>query len=362
MALKFYILKVSNVVRETEDSVTLSFEINPELKEIFSYKHGQYITIKLPINGEENRRAYSISSSPVTDFELSVTIKKVDEGKVSRYINDIIKCGDFLEVMPPLGNFTVELNSKHAKNYVLIGGGSGITPLFSILKTILAVESQSKVYLIFQNRNENSIIFRNQLEELESVNSGRFFITHILSQSGKDWLGLTGKLDSTLIQKIIKQLIPDNIYKANYFLCGPYGLMHESELALKGLLVASFQIYKESFTVSISKTDEVRNYNMINNEQDLKTRKVKIILYGDETEFNVEPDETILTAAQHAGQDPPFSCQIGACSTCRARLKSGKVIMDERDSLTDEEIEEGYILTCQSHPFTDNVIIDFDDN
>jgi ring-1,2-phenylacetyl-CoA epoxidase subunit PaaE len=362
MALKFYILKVSAVFRETQDSVTLSFEIPTDLKEIFNYKHGQYITVKLPVNGEENRRAYSISSSPVTDSELSVTVKKVDEGKVSRYLNEEIKEGDILEVMPPLGNFTVELNSERKKNYILIGGGSGITPLMSILKTILAVEPQSIVYLIFQNRNESSIIFRNQLNELENIYKNRFFVNYILSKPGKEWQGLSGKLDSTGILQLIKKLIPDSIFKSEYFLCGPQGLMQESELALRGLLVASFQIHKESFAAAISKNDEIRTDNMLNREQDLKTRKVKIILYGDEIEFDVEPDETVLTAAQREGQDPPFSCQIGACSTCRARLKSGEVFMDERDSLTDEEIEEGYILTCQSHPLSDNVIIDYDDN
>ena len=362
MALKFYILKVLQVNRETTDSVTLTFEITPELKEIFSYKHGQYLTIKLPVYGEENRRAYSISSSPVTDNELSITVKKVDEGKVSKYINNEIKPGDILEVMPPLGNFTIDLNPDRSKNYILIGAGSGITPLMSILKSILAVEAQSKVFLIFQNRNENSIIFKSQIEELESIHKDRLIVKHILSQPGNEWDGLTGRLDSTGIMQLIKKLIPDRIFKAEYFLCGPQGLMHECETALKGLLVASFQIHKESFTASLSKTEDDRINNMLNDEQDLKTRKVKIILYSDEIEFDVEPDETVLTAAQRKGQDPPFSCQIGACSTCRARLKSGQVYMDERDSLTDEEIEEGYILTCQSHPLTDDVIIDYDDN
>ncbi|MDX9790973.1 MAG: FAD-binding oxidoreductase, partial [Candidatus Kapabacteria bacterium] len=324
------------------------------------YKHGQYVTLKVPVNGNENRRAYSICTSPVADNKLSITVKKVDDGVVSRYINETLKIGDKIEVMPPLGNFTIDLNPANKGVYFLIGAGSGITPLMSILKTILTVEPLSSVYLLYQNRNEDSIIFSGQLGELADKYAGRFYVTHILSKPSPTWKGEQGRLDSSFIEKFINLNAKDDILKAHFFLCGPQGLMHESEIALKNLKIASYQIHKELFTIAQS-NDETNDSIVLDSADEIITRKVKIILYSEEIEFLVEPDETVLTAAQREGQDPPFSCQIGACSTCRAKLVSGKVYMDERDSLTDEEIEEGYILTCQSHPLTDDVVVDYDD-
>ncbi|MBX3042228.1 MAG: 2Fe-2S iron-sulfur cluster binding domain-containing protein [Candidatus Kapabacteria bacterium] len=361
MALKFYSLKVSDLVRETIDTLTITFDVPSEIKSEFAYKHGQYITVKVPVNGSENRRAYSICTSPVTDNKLSITVKKVDDGIVSRYINETLKIGDMLEIMPPLGNFTIDLNPESSNSYFLIGAGSGITPLMSILKTILAVESNSKVYLLYQNRTEESIIFAGQLSELSQKYSGRFYLTNILSQPTADWSGEKGRLNSDFIEKYISENAGNEIFKAHYFICGPQGLMETSDLALRNLKVASYQIHKEIFTITQTSPDEGNENIVLDSNDEIITRKVKIILYSEEIEFLVEPDETVLTAAQREGQDPPFSCQIGACSTCRAKLISGKVYMDERDSLTDEEIEEGYVLTCQAHPLTDDVVIDYDD-
>ncbi len=361
MAVKFYSLMVSELVRETVDTLSITFDVPNDLKEIFSYKHGQYITVKVPVNGEDNRRAYSICTSPVTDKKLTISVKKVDEGVVSRYINESLMVGDIIEVMPPLGNFTIELNPAQSISYVLIGAGSGITPLMSILKTVLTVEPFSRVYLLYQNRSQDNIIFEGQLRELESVYQDRFFVTHILSRSDENWKGERGRLDSDYIEKYIIENVGKDIFTAHYFLCGPDGLMSASETALRNLKAASYQIHKEIFSLPLIKEDDVNSNIILDSADNIITRKVKIILYSEESEFEVEPDETVLTAAQREGQDPPFSCQIGACSTCRAKLLSGKVYMDERDSLTDEEIEEGYILTCQSHPLTDDVVIDYDD-
>ena len=361
MAVKFYLLQIKNLQRENVDTITITFDIPENLSEIFKYKHGQYITVKVPVNGEENRRAYSICSSPVETKDIQITVKKVDEGKVSRYLNDNLKIGDYFEVMPPLGNFTIELNDGNTGNYIMIGGGSGITPLISIIKTILLVEKNSKITLIYQNRNEDSIIFKSELESLINKYSDRFNIINILSKPSSNWTGLTGRLNTSTISAFIKDISQEKLFRTEFFICGPTGLMHESEAALKQLMIASYRIHKESFTIAIPNSDNENNI-VFDENVELKTRKVKIILYGDELEYTVEPDETILTAAQREGYDPPFSCQIGACSTCRAKLKSGKVSMDERDSLTDDEIEDGYVLTCQSHPLTDDVIIDYDDN
>lgn len=361
MALQFYSIKVKELVRETIDTLSITFDIPSELESVFSYKHGQYITVKVPVNGNDNRRAYSISTSPIEQSKLSITVKKVDDGVVSRYINESINVGDILEVMPPLGNFTIELSPVNSGVYFLIGAGSGITPLMSILKTILVSEPVSKVFLLYQNRNEESIIFANQFNEMAEKYNGRFHLTHILSQPSSDWNGEKGRLDNTFIEKYISQNAGNNVFSAHYFLCGPQGLMQSSEMALRNLKVASHQIHKEIFTITQTSPDEGNENIVLDSNDEIITRKVKIILYSEEVEFLVEPDETILTAAQREGQDPPFSCQIGACSTCRAKLISGKVYMDERDSLTDEEIEEGYVLTCQAHPLTDDVVIDYDD-
>lgn len=361
MAIKFYTLKIAELRRETIDTVSISFDIPNDLKETFKYKAGQYITIKIPVNGEENRRAYSISSSP-NDPNLTISVKKIDDGRVSNYINNNLKIGDYIEVMPPLGNFTIEPKQNDENYYLLIGAGSGITPLISIIKTVLSQEPKSKINLIYQNRNEESIIFKNELERLQSEFSDRFSVLHYLSKPETDYTENVGRLDSIKILNHIKILAGDNLFKTEFFICGPLGLMAETELALKNLMIASYKIHKESFTSSLESLKEEREDIILESSEELKDRKVKIILYGDELEMIVAPDETILTAGQREGYDPPYSCQIGACSTCRAKLKSGKVFMDERDSLTDEEIEEGYVLTCQAHPLTDDVIIDFDDN
>lgn len=363
MALKFYLLKIKKLIRETSDTLSISFEIPPDLKTIFEYKQGQYLTLKVPVNGIENRRAYSICSSPVLDEDLAIAVKKVDDGIVSRHLNDSLREGDFIAVMPPMGNFIVETNPKYARSYVMLGGGSGITPLISMIKTILTVEKKSKVTLIYQNRNIESIIFRDTLEKLAKDYAEKFKVIHILSRPSSDWTGLVGRLDRNKVKQIITDELGDKVYSTEFYLCGPQGMMQETEISLKELNVATHQIHKESFTAPLPRiVDEEEQNIILKQTDDLRTRSVKIRLYGEIYNYEVEPDETVLTAAMREGYDPPFSCQIGACSTCRAKLISGKVLMDERDSLTDDEIEDGFILTCQSHPLTDDVFIDYDQN
>ncbi|HRP01789.1 MAG TPA: ferredoxin--NADP reductase [Candidatus Kapabacteria bacterium] len=361
MAIKFYTLKIADIKQETIDTVSISFEIPQELIDIFTYRAGQYITIKVPINGEESRRAYSLSSTPNENY-LTITVKKVDEGKVSNYVNNVLKIGDSVEVMPPLGNFTIECNPNETKYYLLIGGGSGITPLMSIIKTVLAQEPQSKITLLYQNRNQETIIFKKELEQLTAEFNDKFTVIHYLSKDNSNYTTNNSRLDSIKILHHIKDITGDNLYKAEFYICGPQGLMSESDLALKNLLIASYKVHKENFTAALDSNKEDREDIILDNDEELIDRKVKVYLYGEEFEAIVAPDETILSAGLREGFDPPFSCQIGVCSTCRARLKSGKVYMDERDSLTDDDIDEGYILTCQAHPLTDDVVVDYDDN
>ncbi len=353
MSNKFYPVAVKQVIKETPSAVSVVFDIPQNLQDEFSYKHGQYLTLKVIVNGQENRRAYSICSSPYFENDLKIAIKKVDDGSVSVYLNDNLKSGDIVEIMSPNGHFTIDLNAENKKNYCFVGAGSGITPLISIIKSVLFAESQSTVLLIYGNRNQSEIIFNDEIDELQKKYPNRFKVIHILTQPFDGYAGLRGRINNNLLESIIKneQITVKN---TEYFLCGPVEMMKNAEGMLINWNVNKNQIHKESFTVS------EKGENVSNEIDELKPRKVKILLYSEELEMIVQPDETITTAAQREGYDPPYSCQIGACSTCRAKIVSGKVMMEERDSLTDDEIEEGYILTCQSHPLTDDVVIDFD--
>lgn len=357
MASHFYLLNVADISKETEEAVSVTFEIPDDLKDIFKFKHGQYLTVKVPINGKESRRAYSISSSPL-DGTIRIGVKKVKSGTVSVYINEKLKVGDKIEVMPPMGNFTCEIDVNSQKEYVFFGAGSGITPLLSIIKTILKSEPSSYVNLLLSNKTFDTIMYRNELEELANEYSERFNLTHILSRD-LNHNGLKGRITAEIAQQFVNSHLKADDKSAEYFLCGPKPMMDEVIERLKQIGIDKKNIHREVFTSKIIESEEIAPEV---EEAVLKTRDITVILYGEEHRVTVEPDETILTAAMIKGIDPPFSCQIGACSTCRAKLKSGKVDMESRDALMDSEIEEGFILTCTSHPMSDDVVVDFDDN
>lgn len=360
MAIEFHKLKVKKIKRETSDTVSISFALPDDKKDKFKYKPGQYLTVKCDLGGSDERRAYSISSSPDVDTDVSVTVKEAGSGKVSKFLNNELKEGDFLDVMPPLGNFTIELDSKFKRTFVMFGGGSGITPLISIIKSTLIKEPATSVHLFYASRSENSIIFKDDIEALISQYPDKLKVVHIISRPGSSWNGLSGYINQERTKQLLGDYIPNEINKADYFLCGVAEMMRNVEEVLSNFGVSKSQIHKESFTIGIPKEINVPVVEDESNDQKIVTRTVKIMLYAEEHELTVKPDETVVTAALRQGIDPPFSCQIGACSTCRAKLLSGKVHMDERESLTDEEIAQGYILSCQSHPLTENVYIDYD--
>lgn len=365
MALHFYLLKVSDITRETPEAVSVTFDIPSDLKDIFRFKHGQYITVKVPVDGEENRRAYSISSSPIEE-KIRIGVKKVEGGTVSVFMNDELKVGDFIEVMPPMGNFTIDLDPSHRKEYVFFGAGSGITPLLSIMKSILFTEKESKIKLLYANQYTHTIIYHEELEELSREYGDRFELTHILSRD-EAWEGLKGRITGEICKDYVDEYLTCSPPEAEYFLCGPRDMMKDLTETLLKLGVDTKSIHKESFTSALPdevfKAETVGKSSAANGDDGiLKTREITIILYGEEHQIEVDEDETVLTAAMTKGVDPPFSCQIGACSTCRARLKSGKVEMEAHDALMESEIEEGFILTCTAHPMSDDVVIDYDDN
>ena len=349
---KFYSLTVSEVTKETADSVSIAFHIPSELKSEFAYKQGQYITFKLKVDGAEIRRSYSVCSSPALQEDLRVAVKKVSGGKGSNYLNTQVKVGDVLEVMQPMGNFYTEMNSANQNTYVLFAGGSGITPMLSILKTVLHSEPQSKVVLFYGNLNESSIIFKQQLDTLAGTHSDRLQVVHILEKPEQAAYPkeLTGMMTPDVVESIAKPYASNA--KAVYFICGPTPMMQSVESTLKNLQVPSSQVHLEYFTAPVD--EQVKEVSSGGN------CTATIILDGDTFTVEVAAGENILDAAINAGLDAPYACQGGSCCTCRALLTDGQVEMKVNYALLDQEVKEGFILTCQSVPQTPTVTVNYD--
>ena len=356
MALKFHNAKIVRVVRETQDAVSICFA-NPD-PQVFTYIPGQYLTLKVEIDSKHFNRAYSLSSCPYTDENLVVTVKVTPGGKVSTWLNDTIHEGSYMDILPPLGNFTASLDASNAKHYVLIGAGSGITPLMSILRSVLVKEPQSKVTLLYGNRDQEAIIFSKMFTALEEQHPGKVKIVHSLTQPTGEWSGSKGRLVKDKVKELLAQ---ESIsLPAEYFICGPSGMMSEAATALKENGVPASQIHEEHFSAPLTHADLDEKPKPASTSNEPVTAKVKVILDGKESEITVTPSGSILDAALDHDLDPPYACMIGSCCTCRAKLLSGKVIMDDREGLTDSEIADGYVLTCQSHPITENVTVSYD--
>lgn len=347
---------------ETADAVSISFEVPENLKNNFDFLPGQYTTLKLIVEGEHVNRSYSFCSSPFLNEPLTIAVKRVAGGKGSNYINDNFKVGAEVEVMEPMGNFHSPLNEANEKHYVLFAGGSGITPVFSILKSVLSKEPKSKVTLFYGNRNSSSIIFKGRIEKLGKENSSRLKVVHILDMEEAGWAGYTGFIVKEMALKLLRENTDLNFQYAEFFICGPTPMMKSAEEALHTLGIPKEKIHIEYFT---AKADEDKKAADVGTATAGETpftgkAKVKIIYDGNEREFEMSEKETVLGAALDAGYDPPYSCMVAACCTCRAKLISGKVEMDDRESLTDAEIAKGYVLTCQSHPKSNNVVLSYD--
>lgn len=358
MPTGFYRLKVDKIVRETEDAVSIRFLVPPPLKAMFTYKAGQFLTLHAMIDGKDVRRSYSVCQSPYLDDMPTVAVKKVEDGRMSSYLNHELKEGDLIEAMPPMGNFTVEPDATRSVHYVMFGGGSGITPLKSILLTVLHKEPQSKVTLFYANRDYNSIIFKNSLEEIANTFGDRLKVVHILDQPPQNWNGLSGMLNEVKIGQLLKTFVP-SMTLAHYFICGPGGLMTLVKSSLQNLNIEAGHIHLEYFTAVVHTEEEIQQ-SQTSSSGEVTEQMVQIELYGQTKQIKVSPNKTILEAAQDAGLDPPFSCTVGVCTTCRAKVYKGKVKMDEREGLSDAEIDEGYVLTCQAHPLTDNVELSYE--
>ena len=354
---RFHTLKVKDIRRETADSVSVAFEIPPQAQPEFQFKQGQYITIKLTVNGEEIRRSYSICTSPYSEKELRVAVKEVKDGRASSLMNRHWKVGDMVEVMTPMGNFHSVLSGNNKKHYVLFAGGSGITPMMSILKSVLYIEKQSTVTLVYANRDEESVIFNAEIQKIASENADRFKVVNVYDAPKTEVSDLQkGLLTVDRVKAIV------DTYKGatadEYFICGPGPMMENIKQALEGLKIAKEKIHIEYFSAVV---DAVNNAAANQVTGKAVNSNITVIQYGFETQMTLNTEGlSILDASIEAGVDAPFSCKGAVCCTCRAKVLEGKVKMDNNFALTDAEVEEGFVLTCQAHPLTEKVVIDFD--
>ncbi|MBT5439539.1 MAG: 2Fe-2S iron-sulfur cluster binding domain-containing protein [Flavobacteriales bacterium] len=355
MSSDFYKLTIEEVVKETEDCVSLSFGIPDELKDKFSFYSGQYLTLKQEIDGADLRRSYSLCSEPSSGVH-KVAIKQVEKGVFSTFANVSIKKGDSIECFPPTGNFKHIPSPKSEKNYVLFAAGSGITPILSILKSILLHEEKSTVNLFYGNKGFSSVIFREEIEALKNNFINRLSVTHIFSKENLGNRIQKGRIDEEkceyLYDAFLKDIVIDDIY-----ICGPEQMtLSIREVSIRRG-VPSSNIHLELFGTSIKKVKSVVAKNTPSFDS-----VIELKLDGDEFEFPLNSEgENILDAAQKTGIDLPFACKGGVCCTCKAKVLEGNVSMDVNYGLEQDEIENGYVLTCQAHPTTEKVIISFDD-
>ena len=357
MSIHFHKLVVKEVRRETPECVSVLFDLTQKLKKDFAFKQGQSLTMRTFLNDEEVRRTYSICSSPL-DNELRVAIKKQESGLFSGFANEQLKKGDVLEVMPPVGKFYTHLDPQQKKDYVAFAAGSGITPVISIIKTTLRAEPKSQFTLVYGNRNKNSIIFKEELEGLKDKFIDRFRIIHILSRERTDAPINSGRIDSNKLSDLNKLIDYKNTDE--FFICGPEEMIFGTRDFLEVAIERS-KIHFELFTTpGENPKSKIRNQkSKITTEGPTSTISVKLdgITFDFDLGFHAEP---ILDAALKQGADLPFSCKGGVCCTCKAKLVEGEVDMEVHWGLEHEEIEQGYILTCQSHPKSERVVVDFD--
>jgi ring-1,2-phenylacetyl-CoA epoxidase subunit PaaE len=351
-------LSIKDIRKETADCVSISFDIPETWKEEFQYKQGQNITVRTLLNGEEVRRSYSICSSPL-DNELRIAIKKVENGKFSSFANGPLKKKAVLEILPPTGRFYTNLDPTQKKNYLAFAAGSGITPVLSIIKTTLATEPESSFTLVYGNRNRSSIIFKEQLEALKNKHIDRLTIHHILSREKTDAPINQGRINEKKCSELFEKA-PELNRIDEFFICGPEQMISSVKAWLEDRQIKKSKIHFELFTVPGQQT-ALSNRAEPNKNLEEKTSNVDIRVDGITIGFNLGYDgASILDAALKQGADLPFACKGGVCATCRAKLLEGKVEMDNNYALEPEELEAGFILTCQSHPRTESVKIDFD--
>ncbi len=356
MSTTFYPLRVRELRRETADTVSVAFEVPESLRAHFQFTQGQYLTLRTSLGGEEVRRSYSICTG-VHENDLRVAIKRVDEGLFSAYANEHLQAGDVLEVMPPQGRFFTQLDPTAAHLYVAFVAGSGITPVMSILKTTLVREPLSRFVLFYGNRGFDHIVFREQLEELKNRYPDRLAVHHVLSRESLGSDLFTGRLTGEKCAAYARLLFRPAEVDA-FFLCGPEEMVFEIKDVLGKLDVPAQKILFELFTTAGSR--QRVNTRTASHATGFEA-SVTVIQDGTQFDFQLPSDgSTLLDAAMRAGADLPFSCKGGVCSTCKAKILEGRVEMDVNYGLEPDEVAAGYVLTCQSHPRTQRLVVSFD--
>ncbi|MFL0352913.1 2Fe-2S iron-sulfur cluster-binding protein [Xanthomarina sp. GH4-25] len=347
----FHKLIIKDISRETDKSVVLSFDVPENLKSTYAFKAGQYITLKTIINNHEVRRDYSLCSSPKSGY-LKVAVKEVTDGTFSAYANNTLKVGDVLEVAPPKGRFVFEPNDSKTKNIALFAAGSGITPILSIIKCALEEEVYSKVILVYGNKSTKNTMFLQELLDLQHQYKDRFSIQFVFSQTDEED-AIFGRIEKSTVNYVMKNTHKNVIVDA-FYLCGPEAMIHTVKDVLTEHSIPKENVFYELFKAA--KPADV-------NEDEIASGKTKItvIVDDEETTFEMSQKQSILEAALDEDLDAPYSCQGGICSSCLARVTEGEVTMRQNNILTDGEVAEGLILTCQAHPTTPTVKVDYDD-
>lgn len=362
----FDTLKIDKIVKETEDTISIYFEIPKDLNERYRFKAGQYLTIKAEIEGEEVRRSYSICTPPQA-ISPAVSIKRVSGGRMSNFLHDKISVGQKLEVLAPEGRFTVLPDDALARDHYFFAAGSGITPVMSMIQDILEHEPKSSCHLIYGSRSENGIIFQNILDELEKRHEGQLHVCHTISQPSKvkagglsgllgkklvSWKGDVGRIDTSKVADFLSKHPAYNSSQL-YYICGPGTMISNVESALIDQGINKDYIKKESFGGGVPKSTG-------GEAKATGASMVTVKLNNEVIAISMDDSKTILDELIDLGKEPPYSCTSGACSTCIAKVTSGEVKMDACFALDDDEVEEGYILSCQARPITEEVTVEFE--
>ena len=351
----FHPLKIAAIEPLTADAVAITFEVPEELRADYAFTQGQHLTIRTELAGDDVRRNYSICS-PVSSGRLRVAVKRLPGGAFSEHALGTLQVGDELEVMTPTGRFFTELDPAHEKHYVCVAAGSGITPILSIVATTLEVEPRSRVTLIYANRTHKSVMFLEEIEDLKDRWPDRFHLIHVLSREPQDVELFSGRLDTDRMSRILDRIVPPDTVD-DWFLCGPFDLVSSIRRLLVAEGVAKRAIHAEIFHVEA--TPPVRRTPAPVGEA--TGADVTITLDGRTSTFKLSVDgPAVLDAALTVRSDAPYACKGGVCGTCRAKLVEGTVEMDTNYALEPDEVDKGYVLTCQSHPTSDRVVLDYD--
>ena len=371
MPIQFHSLKVATIRYETASAVQIGFQIPKTKKAIFRFEAGQYLTISLSINGQKIRRAYSICSA-IHEPIISILVKRVEQGLVSNYLNDHVKIGDTFDVLPPNGHFKLTLAEKEKHQYYFFGAGSGITPLIAMITSILANEPLSHCHLLYGNRDEDNIIFQKKLNRLRLVYKNRFNLKYILSRPKKEkpkgwksfmqsstirWQGAIGRVEKNSIAAFFSEINTKKPKVDGYFICVPSLMIESTYDSLIDLKFEKKLIHREYFSAPINDASEVTTAET---DREFIKSKVTVILEGQQIDFTINDDTNIVQALLDKNIEPPYSCLSGTCSTCMAKLEKGEVVMDVSIGLEDDEKENRFILTCQSHPLTEKITVNYD--